>query len=400
MAILLVPWAACTSKSPSTGPAQTCDPAQCAAGNDCIDDGSGSGPSCHKVCTQQTDCPFGYYCNDGRPKSWCAQNTLTFPSQPMGQWGAPCTPPQESGNPACDGMDGFSCYGISPSDANAFCTQFGCLGDSDCTGGWWCATVNVGPNVTTSKATYGKPPRQICLPRSYCAPCQLDHDCAPTPDGQPQYCIADSQGNGYCTSRCTATASCTADAACGPRWKLCLSSPPAGMPCTRDEDCPPSAQDYAQHCDFGPVQGGVDAGLPLTGVCAPECGTDADCDASQGQRCLNSNTSFCSPRAGVCKGDGKLCSPCRSDADCMSGGFCVQAEYSTERFCTVAGKAAANNQCSCPAGTTTGIPGVTVGCSLPAQPGNPLPPTFPPPYQCVGLEMLGGAPILGCWSKH
>jgi hypothetical protein len=301
--------------------------------------------------------------------------------------------------------DGFACYGISPSDANAFCTQFGCLGDSDCVGGWWCATVDDAPNVTTLKASWGKT-RQVCLPRGYCAPCQLDHDCALTPDGQPQYCVADSQGNGYCTPRCTATSSCAADAACVPRWRVCRSIPAAGMPCTRDEDCPPSAQDFAQHCDFGPTGAGVDAGLAATGVCASECGSDSDCDASQNQHCLNSTTSFCSPRAGVCKGNGKLCSPCRSDADCAAsggggGGFCILADYSTERFCTVPGSPAPNMMCSCPAGTTTGAPGATVGCSLPPQPGGPpIPPSAPPPYQCVGLQILGGSPILGCWSKH
>jgi hypothetical protein len=349
------------------------------------------------VCTQQ-DCPFGYYCNDGQPKSWCVQNTLAFPSVPMGQWGWPCTPPKWLDNPACDLGNGFGCYGISPSDASAFCTQFFCVADSDCAGGWWCATVNVGPNVTTLNASYGKAPQKVCLPRTYCAPCQLDHDCAPTADGQPQYCIADSQGNGFCTSRCAATTGCATDAQCVARWKLCISSTAGGTSCTRDEDCPPSAQDVAQHCDFG-VQA-ADAGLTPSGVCAPECGSDADCNAAQGQHCQNSNTAFCQPRAGLCKGDGKLCSPCRSDADCATGGFCVPADYSTERFCTTPGMPAANMMCSCPV-HTTGSPLSSVGCTLPQPPGNPpLPPTFPPPYQCVGLENLGGSPVLGCWSKH
>jgi hypothetical protein len=368
---------ACSSKPPA---AATCDPKQCAPGNDCIDDGSG--PSCHKVCTQQ-DCPFGYYCNDGRPKSWCVGNTLVFP-QGTAQWGTPCMPPKERGNPACDNADAFGCYGISPTDANAFCTQFDCLGDSDCAGGWWCETVNVSPNVTTTASSFGTKPRQVCVPRWYCAPCQLDHDCSPLPDGRPQYCMNDSKGNMYCTPRCTATANCASDAKCAPHWNLCLGGT-SPQPCTRDEDCPPSAQNVAQHCDLGPVTGGM---LGMTGVCAPECGSDADCDTAKGQHCQTSNNSYCTPRAGVCKGDGSLCSPCRSDADCTHG-YCVEAPYSGERFCSQMANGMCPGAGACP--TKTGVTGSSVACTTMAS-------DFAPVNQCVGVVSLGGTDVPGCWT--
>jgi len=382
--LMLAPWVACSSKSSN---APKCDPAQCGPGNDCIDDGSGSGPSCHLVCTEQS-CPVGYYCNDGRPKSWCVENTLQFTPADggVGDWGSPCSPTKGEGhNPACDLNNAFGCYGISPTDANAFCTQFGCLGDSDCPGGWWCATVNDAPNVTTTNVTFGKT-RAVCLPRAYCAPCQLDHDCAPTADGLAQYCIADNQGNGYCTPRCSTSANCNGDAACNPHWRVCLPGN-AAQPCARDEDCPLSAQDFAQHCDFGAIAADAGSG-PTMGVCAPECGSDADC-AGQDQHCQNSNTAYCTPRAGVCKGDGTLCSPCRSDADCTGGGFCLLEEYSGERFCSQAAKGTCSASGACP--SKTGAPGSQVACTTMAS-------SFAPVNQCVGLVQLGGMPIPGCWT--
>ena len=145
----------CASKA-SSQQGKTCDSAQCATGNACIDDGSGSGPTCHLVCTQQSDCPFNWYCNDGQPQSWCIQTTTAY-EQGDGQWGTPCAPENgESNNKACDTGDGFACYGASPTDANAFCTVYDCHADSDCPGGWWCATVDNAPNVTTATRSFGQ----------------------------------------------------------------------------------------------------------------------------------------------------------------------------------------------------------------------------------------------------
>jgi hypothetical protein len=300
------------------------------------------------------------------------------------QWGTHCNPPQEGGNPACDSANGFSCYGTSVGDANGFCTQFGCLADSDCAGGYWCATVNSAPNITTNTPAFGKPaPRQVCLPRRYCDPCQLDHDCPPTLDGRTQYCTLDLQSKPYCSPRCETNGNCDADAKCAPRWTLCIG-PANTQACTRDEDCPPSAQSYAQHCDFAAAG---DGGLATSGVCAPECGSDADCTA--GSQCMNSHTNFCQPRAGVCTGDGSLCSPCRSDADCMTGGFCLQATSSPEMFCSVPCGAGG----SCPA--AKGEPGLAVGCTT-SQPTN----VYPPVGQCIGEVMAGGTGFFGCWSVH
>jgi hypothetical protein len=310
-------------------------------------------------------------------------NTLVFPQAPN-QWGTHCTPPQESGNPACDGANGFSCYGDSVGDANAYCTEFNCLADSDCAGGYWCATVNAAPNITTNTPAFGKPaPRQVCLQRRYCDPCQLDHDCPPDLNGHPQYCTPDTQGNMYCAPHCMTTGNCNPDAKCVPHWSLCIG-PSNTQACTRDEDCPPSAQNVAQHCDFAPA---ADGGTSTSGVCAPECESTANCPMTD--QCVASHTNFCTPKAGVCKGDGSLCSPCRSDKDCMTGGYCLLAENSTERFCSV--PCVGGNACPAP----TGLPNLAVGCS-----GPPPTPVYPPAGQCVGEVMAGGTPFIGCWSSH
>src|SRR5205085_1465683 len=111
-----------------------------------------------------------------------------------------------------------------------------CLGDSDCPSGWWCASVNQAPNVTTTNTSYGRPPRPVCLPRWYCAPCQLDHDCSQTADGRDQYCMNDSQGNGYCTPRCATNGNCAGDASCVPHYNVCLGGTSgAQQACARDE---------------------------------------------------------------------------------------------------------------------------------------------------------------------
>jgi len=360
------------------GCSDECATSRCAAGNVCIDDGSGV--ACHKVCTTQGACPSGWYCNDGQlgsqGKNWCVQNT-SFPPQGPGQWGDKCPPSGgEGANPACDWNDGFACYGTSPTAGASFCTEYGCAQDSDCPGGWWCSTQNQGPNVTSPDPTFGKT-RQICLPRRYCAPCQTDHDCAQ--DMTPQHCAPDVQGNGYCAPQCTGSTDCALDAECVVPWEVCL--PSAGQACTVDDDCPATAGTF-QHCTGG--------------HCTPECGSDADC-SGPGQKCSPASLTLCKPRAGVCVGDGGFCSPCRSDLDCKDG-FCVSgAPYSTERFCS-----AKSSVDPCDA-TIPNPP----GCPPPAAGDNwkEVDCASGVPQQCVAHVTLGAGTVdaqlqPGCWTVN
>ncbi|HEY3816142.1 MAG TPA: hypothetical protein VGL81_03170 [Polyangiaceae bacterium] len=406
---------ACSSGSKSPGPAApSCNQAKCAAGNECIDDGSGSGPVCHEVCTGQT-CPFGWYCNDGAvvspsaaqsgtPTNWCVQGTTPL-SATAGQWGTGCLPSGgESNNKACDSADSFSCYGQTPTDADAFCTIFGCAADSDCPGGWWCETVDTAPSVKTATRSFGKT-RTVCAPRQYCATCLMDHDCPPSAAGTQQHCIQTGTGAdggttpGYCSPQCGSTSDCTLDAKCETQWSVC--TPAQGTTCKSDDDCPPAQEGGGavyQHCDQG--------------TCTPECGSSSDCTGT-GQKCGSLST--CEPRAGTCLGAGGFCSPCRADSDCTGGGYCLYADYSTERYCSlpvakgtcanpnmsgVILNAASAGQCpKAPAGsaassTTEGA----VGCTFSST-------TLAPPNQCVALTSIsdgngGQTQVVGCWTVN
>jgi hypothetical protein len=428
--------AACSSKSKNNNTADAappvqCDDTLCGPRNKCIDDGSGSGPICRETCTAQTGaqgCPWGYFCNDGvqaadagtssataySPPAYCEQLTGTgmtvtqdnVMGSALAPWGVPCAPSKgESGNTDCDTAQNFACYGTRPVDANAFCTQFGCTADSDCPGGWWCATENTAPNVKTSNPSFGQT-RTVCLPREFCSPCVTDHDCTSTTGngvdgngaGYPLHCVAEPKspnpngGTYFCAHTCKANSDCNQDDLCQPpqTYSVCLS-PDSGTMCTRDEDCPAGgSQGYPQHCELQ----AVDGGFAEMGQCTPECGSDSDCDSTQ--HCMRSNVHYCTPRAGACKGAGNFCDPCRSDADCPNG-YCMQGQYSLERFCSV----------------KTTMPG--------CDPTKANPPACPmrmagqnwkataclmtPANQCVGLITIGAstgmsAYIPGCWTTN
>lgn len=379
-----------------------CDSSQCTAGNQCVDDGQGT--SCHKVCTQQSDCPANWYCNDGlpggEPLSWCVQNTATY-APAGGQWYAPdgggvdlCQASKgEGANPGCDWSQGFACFGISPTDGNAYCTQFACSADTDCPGGWWCATENVGPNATSVNPTFGTT-RTVCEPRTYCAPCKKDLDCFAPMGSTPMHCVPDVNGATFCAPQCSSATNCSLDATCTAPWKVCTPAA-AGTTCVTDDQCPPTGGSY-QHC--------------VGGSCTPECATAADCASDQ--KCA-ANTTVCVPRAGVCVGTGGFCSPCRSDDDCkpMGGslaapqatGFCLSSEpYSTEHFCSAPSTVA---DCDGGAGNPPGCPQADGGqnwlvtaCTGTGVPGDP------PDNQCIGVVsfVASGMPIgiPGCWTVN
>ena len=162
-------------------------------------------------------------------------------------------------------------------------------------------------------------------------------------------------------------------------------------PCSSDIDCAP-ADAAPQHCI---------AGTDGATFCAHECSQDSECDLDA--KCApQENYSACTPRAGVCKGDGSLCSPCRSDADCTNG-FCVPAYNSPERFCSSKSGVTCSYTSSlaivdqCPTTTTATS---NISCSVPSVEPNM------PANQCIGQVQEGlddsGQPsfVPGCWSLH
>jgi hypothetical protein len=336
----------------------------------------------------------------------------------------------EDNNPACDAQDSFGCYGVSPTDANAFCTVFDCQADSDCPGGWWCATVNAAPNVTTTTPSFGKT-RAVCLPREYCAVCQMDHDCPRAADGATQqHCVSDPNGGGFCTPQCGTTADCKADAICTKQWGVCAQATckadsdcnaggvtekcfagTCGVPCARDADCPPS-NGAPQHCASGACVTQAcqsDDDCPPTagtyqhcnaGACTPECGSNADCNpAAQDQTCVP--LSVCVPRAGTCLGDGSFCSPCRSDADCADG-YCLSAPYSEELFCS---QKAAAGPCTADGAPNGACPTPPNGANYKGVSCTATTDDFAPVDQCVGVVTFGTSqdmPVYtpGCWTLN
>lgn len=367
-------------------PITECDPTKCAAGNECLpmdgdlkcrkpcasnldpatscpanffcaaaNEPSTIPPGCTKVAvaTSKTICgPFStssgtrlsaYSCVDVKPKGCVAADGAgnfccnEAPAEQLAkpvcvkqfrevkagpkQWGAACNPTKGlDNNEDCDTAQGFFCYGNSPADAGAYCTRYNCTADRECTGGFSCATINVGPNVTTGKRTFHET-TTACLRRDYGAPCKADLDCPPLV-GRPQHCVQDDNFVGFCTPECTDAKNCNFEAKC--------------------------------------IDGG--AGVKT-----------------------------CYPRAGTSVGDGSLCSPCRSDANCGDDGACVKGEYSTERFCAKksAGRCTASTN-QCPPSSKAGA---KLGCAVPES-GSPS----PLDNYCYGLYVFGEGNDLGCYT--
>jgi len=355
-----------------SGPA--CDKNLCLPDNVCITgydnydlavaaDATKSNEKCRLPCAAPEDCPFNYHCmaggkdSTGQAINYCVKDRASvflgadYTPKTSGSpaasapWGAPCDPTKGlDQNADCDTAQLFWCYGVSNTDANAFCTQYSCADDGDCPGGWWCATVNDQPDVRGAKRTdWGSAGvTSVCLPRTYnlkpgtyCAPCKSDIDC-PKNDNVAQHCVSTDGAGG-------AELACAAE-------------------CANDKNCP---LDY--QC--------VDAGV---------------------------GSNVCVPRAGTCMGDGSFCAPCHSDKDCESGnGFCITADYATEHFCTTKSGVActvSNNQLTAQCPSTHPPTAAGVSCSYSAN-------AFDfPKDQCFGLVNFGtgsnAAEVGGCWTKH
>ncbi len=174
----------------------------------------------------------------------------------------------------------------------------------------------------------------------------------------------------------------------GATWNVCMPRTYCS-PCASDIDCSP-VNGVPQHCL---------AANDGTQYCAPECTSDPQC-ALDAHCVPQRNYAACVPRAGVCVGDGSLCAPCRSDADCK--GTCVGAYQSPERFCAVKSGAPCVLQkdgsitAQCPS-STPATP--RVSCSV-----SQYEPDMPPDL-CIGEVVFGtdnGQPIYetGCWTVH
>ncbi len=243
---------ACSSDDPK------CDDSKCAANNKCI--AFEGETKCQRLCTSNADpagsCPFNYSCTqvDGLESPICVQTTarrtdgalLVDRKELGGQWGASCNAALGLENPECDTEQGFFCYGIGPTDGEAYCTRYGCEKDRDCGAGFYCGKINTTPNVKQAKRTAVGEVEAVCLRREYCAPCKADLDCPPN-KGVPQYCVLDNNNSGFCAPECSKTSNCNNEAQCTdpgigvkvcyPRSGLCVGDGSLCAPCRNDADC-------------------------------------------------------------------------------------------------------------------------------------------------------------------
>ncbi len=309
------------------GPA-VCDSTKCAAGNTCIELAGES--KCRKTCSSNTDA------------------TKACPS-------------------------GFLCTALAAQEAP--CTGAQC----------YCAEA---PPET--KAIQKKDKGQwgsACNPTGGIA---ANPDCDAA-QGFQCYARYTSDGNAYCTRACTDDKGCGAGFFCGDvndtpnaetvkregtgTVKICQKRDYCA-PCKASLDCP-----TGQLC-----AGAGSPGAFCTATCQTDtnCAVDAFCSDYAGAK-------YCFPNAGACVGDGKFCSPCRSDLDCKAGGgICASSSaYTTERFCTVPSPSKCASNGDCPA-RPDGV--AASGCTKEASDDIPA-------GSCVGLFTLDKNPVPGCYTR-
>ena len=153
-------------------------------------------------------------------------------------------------------------------------------------------------------------------PNAFCTryDCATDDDCT---------------GGYYCGSANDIPAKAKQARTIGATHKVCLPRAYCA-PCTTDLDCAPADDGTKQFCTSD--SNGVN-------FCTKNCLKDTNCPDEAKCKDDGDHGRACIPIAGTCVGDGLLCSPCRSDADCAAGGgACVKSRYSTEKTCTVPSK--------------------------------------------------------------
>mgnify|MGYP005858760025 CR=1 FL=1 len=206
---------------------------------------------------------------------------------------------------------------------------------------------------------------------SYCTryDCETDRDC-----GAGFYCGDANIAPNVTTTKRTV----------GQTQRVCLKRSYCA-PCKADLDCP-AQNGIPQRCV--PDDDG-------NGFCSPECTNSQNCNFEA--QCVSGLTDLTVwyPRAGGCVGDGSLCSPCRSDADCPQGA-CVQGTYTTEKSCTV------KSGITCKDGSQNGTDFDCPTVASPKVPIRCLGMVFDtvPRDHCHGLYPLGQSADVGCWTPR
>jgi hypothetical protein len=193
----------------------------------------------------------------------------------------PCTVPGCTQD-KCKPLVCLSAAPAGGADEGAYCTLQDCHADTDCPGGYWCATV--------------ADPHQIC------GGPKPGPNCGTTTDPCVDPTMDAANGTTFVKGPfCTLRNECRLRGACDA--------------CTSDLDCSITA---GRHCtEVGSAK-----------FCVADCATDEDC--IDGYACTMGE---CAPRSGACVGMGKFCETCHDDTDCGTGLECLQFETGGERVC-------------------------------------------------------------------
>jgi hypothetical protein len=240
---------------------------------------------------------------------------------------AVCAPkPDGAACTSNDECEGGTCY-------SQLCTSkkgdaVACAADADCASGI-CASKKCA--VSCTKAS----------------DCKSTQDCT-SDDGKRLFCFTKTYNkdvgkacgaSGSCPTTATKCVGYTYDALalCSAECKSDLNCPPTLM-CNKQSDgksyclarpfCAPCLYDGQCGTDAKCVS--MTGGKFCTKTCtkgSTECPMYAECKAG------SSGTYYCQHKSGKCVGDGSLCAPCVSAAQCKTGGVCLTFGGTEESFC-------------------------------------------------------------------
>lgn len=338
-----------------------CTADACGMGNTCIDN------RCAVLCTTHLECGDGISqeCVPAKEDDTSA-DILTCRPNGEGAVGTKCLFGNECDNvfacpdgkkcdPTCAGdacpcpadqCKALVCRGGGEGDADAYCTMRDCHANTDCPGGFWCATV--------------RDPHEICG----------------TDKGNDSFCGTTTEPCVDPSMNATTGGTYGEGAHCAVRDECRVRKQCA--PCETDVDCSAVA---GQHCtQVGPEK-----------VCTRDCANEFDCE--NGFACTDG---ACVPRFGACVGAGNYCEPCRNDLDCDGpGGKKACASFGgAERMCI---DVTASQTCTvdgdCPMGPD-GRNGLCAGANIGAGPGDFV------YHKCIYPPFTEATNGFSCWCGN
>ncbi|GAC1352023.1 MAG: hypothetical protein NVSMB1_10790 [Polyangiales bacterium] len=294
-----------------------CAPDKCLPSNTCIAN------ACALVCTSHLDClaDGSQTCQPSvEDVTGKAVNVCAASGKAAGI-GLPCP----NGNECAQG---FRCISAGVGDADAYCTNEDCGSDTDCAAGFYCGVA--------------RDPHAICgsMP----------------PKGNSDYC-------GKTTEPCVEPAHFNDTGTRYVEGPICLLR----HVCMKRRGCVACKTDL----DCSRVPGQKCATIAGEQRCAHACARDGDCEADA--KC-DLALGACVPRAGACKGSGKVCDPCVNDLDCGGVGStlgCSRVSSSMRACLDYAFAVTCMGDADCPV-VASGKHGACLDEARMVKPDNPL----------------------------